>query len=75
MQSLRLEVTIPENLELAVKLPEDIPTEPAELMVQVSAPAEESVSEPSSSRGIAQSVVCLIDRVRCVYWTCVPTLR
>ena len=47
MQTLRLKVTIPENHELVVKLPEDVPSGPAELVVQVEAPAEESVSRPS----------------------------
>jgi hypothetical protein len=59
MQSLRLKVTIPENHELVVKLPEDLPTGPAELMVQVAAPAEESVPEPSvegASRRFAEIV-------------------
>jgi hypothetical protein len=48
MQSLRLKVTIPENHELLVKLPDDVPVGPAELLVQVAAPAEEPATKPSA---------------------------
>jgi hypothetical protein len=47
MQTLRLKVTIPENHELLVKVPDDIPAGPAELVVQVAAPAEEPIPRPS----------------------------
>lgn len=48
MQSLKLKIVIPEDHELVVKLPEEVPAGPAELTVCVeTSAAEEPVSNPS----------------------------
>ena len=48
MQSLKLKVVIPEDHELVVQLPAEIPVGPAELTVHIEAPApEERAAAPS----------------------------
>lgn len=48
MQSLKLKVVIPEDHELVVQLPEEVPAGPAELTVRVETPAaEEHAFSPS----------------------------
>lgn len=41
MQSLKLKVVIPEDHELVIKLPEEVPAGPAELILRVETPATE----------------------------------
>jgi hypothetical protein len=51
MQTLKLKVVIPEDHELVVKLPDDVPAGPAELIVLVGP----SAAEPSSDRSIQEA--------------------
>lgn len=48
MQALKLKVVIPEDHELVVRLPEDVPAGPAELILLTGASAPEPASERSA---------------------------
>jgi hypothetical protein len=48
MRAHKLKVTIPEDHQLVIRIPEDVPAGPAELIVLVEPSAERASTEPSA---------------------------